>query len=199
MDFRQIGLTGGIGSGKTTVAGLLIKSGYPVYFADERAKVILDTDSEVKEKVKNLLGESVFQKDGTADRKKIASLVFSNPELLKGLNAIIHPATFSDFEKWKMNLKSNSWVFKEAAILLEAGADQNLDAVLLIQAPLPLRLQRVCDRDQTTAEKVLERMAQQWPEEKKVNKADFIIYNDGMHPLEPQIEQAIEFFKQKFG
>ena len=166
MNQRKIGLTGGIGSGKTTVAEILIKSGFKVYNADDRAKMLMDSDPLVREKVKALLGAEIFKDDGAMDRKKIAEQVFKNPELLAALNAIIHPVTFADFEAWAKQQIDQDWIFKEAAILLETGADKNLDGVLLIQAPLPLRIQRVCERDKTTEEKVLERIAQQWPEEK---------------------------------
>lgn len=172
---RIIGLTGGIGSGKTTVAGYFASWGVPVYYADDEAKKILYLPEAAGE-VQAAFGEGVFT-DGLPDRQKIAALVFSDPAKLAQLNAIIHPRVKQHFLDWVAAHKESPFVIKEAAILFESGSHKDCDAVILVTAPKEERIRRVIQRDDTSREKVLERMANQWDEDKKVALSDYIIEN----------------------
>ncbi len=188
---KIVGLTGGIGSGKTTVAQLLELQGYPVYYADEQAKKLLSENKEVKNKVRELLGSDIFDSNEVPDRKKIAEKVFSDSNLLAGLNAILHPATRQDFSRWAESRKDVTLLFKEAAILYEAGSDADCDEVLLVYAPMNLRIERVCIRDGLGEAEVKARIEKQWPEFEKLQRAGFVIYNDGIHEIAPQVEAAL--------
>lgn len=195
----EIGLTGGIGSGKSTVARIFGTLGYQVYYADDRAKALYREDQEVIDSVSELFGADIFLPDGELDRKRLAGIVFSDREKLAQLNAIVHPATLRDFVRWKENLLQNGYdqplLFKEAAILFEAGSDRSVQAVISIYAPKSVRLQRVVNRDGTNRRQVLDRMSHQWPDIRKVRRSDFVIYNDGHHAVIPQVLAAEAHFK----
>ena len=186
----KVGVTGGIGSGKSTVCRIFESLGIPVFRADEESRRLLTEDEDVKKQVIALLGESVIQ-NGKPDRKKIAEMVFNNPEKLQGLNAIIHPKVRDGLKQW-MAKQNTPWVIEEAAILFESGAYKNMDAVIVVSAQKELRIQRVVGRDNVTREHVLERMKNQLSEEERRKRADFIIENDDKQMLIPQ---AIEIFK----
>lgn len=173
---KTIGLTGGIGSGKTTVAGFFRDFGVPVYIADEEAKKIMETSTYARKEIIALLGEKAYNKDKLPDRTYIASKVFGDKKLLESLNKIIHPKVRAHFEAWKKKQKS-VYVLYEAAILFESGGDETCDYVILVTAPEETRIKRVVERDQTSPEKVKARMDNQWAEEKKRKLADFIIEN----------------------
>lgn len=172
---KIIGLTGGIGSGKSTIAEYIRSKGIPVYVADDQAKMIMAEPGIIK-KVQNIFVENVIENE-KLNRKKIAELVFSSPNLLKKLNEIIHPAVKENFDNWlKSNIKSN-FVVKEAAILFESGSYKDCDKVILVTAPQEVRIERVIKRDGVDREHVLERMKNQWTEEKKAEISDYIIEN----------------------
>lgn len=195
----EIGLTGGIGSGKSTVARIFATLGYEVYYADDRAKALYREDDSVIDSVKELFGADIFLADGQLDRKRLAGIVFSDKSKLAQLNAIVHPATLRDFDRWKENLIQNGYqktlLFKEAAILFEAGSDRDLHAAISIYAPKSVRLKRVANRDGTNREQVLSRMQHQWPDIRKVHRSDFVIYNDGRHAVIPQVLAAEAHFQ----
>lgn len=187
---KLIGLTGGIGSGKTTIANYFKSLGVPLYIADDEAKAILYTVEAVKE-VKKVFGDAVFT-DGVPDRAKLASVVFNDEEKLKMLNAIIHPKVAQHFTEWKKQHEHENLIMREAAILFESGSYKDCDSIILVTAPVEVRIQRVVKRDNTTREKVLERMKVQWDDEKKAALSDFIITNI---KLEEAKEQAVEILK----
>lgn len=173
---KIVGLTGGIGSGKTTVAGFFRDFGVPVYIADSESRKIMETSTEVRKGIVALLGEKAYNKDKHPDRAYISSKVFKDEKLLEALNQIIHPKVRADFEAWAKKQES-AYVLYEAAILFESGGNKACDYTILVTAPEETRIKRVVERDQTTPEKVKARMRNQWPEEKKRKLADFIIEN----------------------
>ena len=170
-----IGLTGGIGSGKSTVAAMFRDLGVPVFIADREAGILMEQDEGVRDQVKGLLGEASYL-DGFPNRKYIASRVFADKELLDRLNRIIHPAVAARFEAWYRE-QDAPYVIYEAAILFEHGGEAKCDKVILVTAPEEVRISRVINRDQVTREEVLARMANQWPEARKIPLADYVIEN----------------------
>ncbi|RWW98940.1 dephospho-CoA kinase [Flavobacterium cerinum] len=172
---KIIGLTGGIGSGKTTIAQYFKSQGVPLYIADDEAKKILNTPNAVKDIV-NAFGESVLT-GGLPDRAKIAALVFNSPDKLQILNSIIHPKVLEHFKEWLEKQKDTKFIIKEAAILFESGSYKDCDKIILVTAPKEVRVDRVMQRDGVTREKVLERMNAQWEDEKKTKLSDYIINN----------------------
>ena len=188
---KEIGLTGGIGSGKTTVAKIFETYGYKVYYADIRAKALYQEDEELKAKVISLFGEDIYQPNGFMDRKKLAGIVFNDRSKLDALNKIVHPATLKDFEQWIASVKSSEYdkpfILKEAAILFEAGTGTKLDGILTVYAPKNIRLRRVLARDGAVPEEVLARMDKQFPSVYKLFHADQVIYSDGTHHLIPKL------------
>jgi dephospho-CoA kinase len=182
----KVGITGGIGSGKTTVCKLFELLGIAVYYSDDEAKRILDYDSTVKSELLNLFGPTILNEFGQIDRKKIASIVFSETTKLASLNAIVHPAVASHFEDWSKK-QSSPYILKEAAILFESGANKQVDKTILVTAPIELKLLRVIARDKTTEPEVLKRMANQLPDEEKIKLSDFVIKNNEENLLIPQV------------
>lgn len=161
-----IGLTGGIGSGKTTISKMFEEIGIPVYISDKEAQKIIETNARVKESIKSLFGELAYV-DGKYNRKYIAEIVFKNKYKLQKLNDIVHPLVAKHFEEWKQ-LQSSLYVIKEAAILFESGAYRNCDFIITVTAPEEERIRRVVERDGVTEEAVRERMKNQWSDEKKI-------------------------------
>ncbi|WP_297332490.1 dephospho-CoA kinase [Flavobacterium sp.] len=186
---KIIGLTGGIGSGKSTIAAYFASKGVPVYIADDQAKKILYA-SEASAQVKEVFGEIVFT-DGQPDRKKLSEVVFNNPEKLKQLNAIIHPKVSRHFEEWVKQHNAAKFVIKEAAILFESGSYKNCDAVILVTAPKEVRIKRVMNRDNVSRENVLARMANQWEDEKKEALSNYIITNESLEIAKEQADNII--------
>jgi len=183
----KIGITGGIGSGKTTVCKIFETLGIPVYYADERAKSLMESDLNIVEQVKNLFGQSAYLKNGHLNRSLIASIVFQDNSKLKALNAFVHPAVFQDAERWHLSQKGVPYTLKEAALLFESGSSENLDKIITVFAPKELRIHRVVERDGSLREAVEGRMKKQMSEEEKMRLADFVIFNDGKHPLINQV------------
>lgn len=175
MKTKIIGLTGGIGSGKTTIANHFKSLGVPVYIADDEAKGILYTPAAIQE-VQEAFGDAVMT-DGKPDRAKLASAIFGDPEKLKTLNGIIHPKVREHFSQWLHQNSDAPVVIKETAILFESGSYKGCDKIILVTAPDEIRIQRVIKRDSVTREKVLERINAQWSEEKKAELSDFVIQN----------------------
>lgn len=182
----KIGITGGIGSGKTTVCRVFELLGIPVYNADDESKKILNSDKTAKESVIKLFGDSILNADGTIDRKKLGGLVFNKKEELEKLNAILHPAVGKHFDNW-VKEQNAPYCIKEAAILFESGAYKQVDKVIMIVAPLELKISRVIKRSGITKEEVLARINNQLSDEEKVKRADFIIENDEQKLLIPQV------------
>lgn len=182
----RLGLTGGIGSGKTTVAGIFEHLGVPVYYADDRAKAIVDRD--LKEEIMDRFGVGELD-SGDLDRKALAHIVFNDQAKLAELNSIVHPKVAQDWKDWCENRESENepYVIKEAAILFESGAHETVDQVLVVTAPEDIRIQRVIDRDGVTEDHVKSRMNNQMDEQSKVELANHVINNDGDHSLLKQV------------
>ena len=181
----RIGLTGGIGSGKSTVARIFEVLGIPVYYADEEAKKLMATDPVLREAIISEFGQEAYS-SGMLDRKYLASVVFNDPAKLAKLNALVHPATLASSEQWMMQ-QQTPYAIKEAALLFESGAQKQLDNVIGVNAPYALRIQRVMERDNITKEEIERRMAGQLDETKKMNLCDFIVNNDEQELLIPQV------------
>lgn len=192
---KIIGLTGGIGSGKTFVANYIKSKGIPVYIADDEAKKIMATD-EVNQLIKKEFGNSVMT-DEKIDRAKLAQLVFNHPEKLQKLNSIIHPIVKQNFKIWLKNHQNFSFIIKEAAILFESGSDKDCDSIITVTAPLETRIQRVIERDKTTRENVLSRMKNQWSEEDKIAKSNFIIHNIATEDTKNQVDNILKLLKNQ--
>lgn len=173
---KIIGLTGGIGSGKTTIANYFKEMGVPVYIADDRAKEIMQSQSIIKE-IKALFGEAIFENE-VLNRARLADIVFNNADKLNQLNAIIHPAVKKDFELWLQKNKDYDYVIYEAAILFESGSYKECDVVITVTAPEEIKIERVIKRDKASKKQVLERMNMQWNDEKRIPMSNFIIFND---------------------
>ena len=188
---KIIGLTGGIGSGKSTVAKFIEEMGFPVYYSDVRAKEIVNDDELLKKGIIELLGEKAYDENGLYDRKYVAEIVFNDEELLQKLNGMIHPAVKYDFEKWVGN-QTTEFVFKETALLFELKLNESCFKSVLVTADDNLRLKRVMDRDRKTYREVENVMNKQMPEKDKIKIADFVIFNnDGMDELQAETENVI--------
>lgn len=183
----KVGLTGGIGSGKSTVARIFEVLGIPVYYADDAAKQIMNTDKDLKALLIKNFGEQTYQND-QLDRAYLASIVFADGEKLKLLNSLTHPATIRDANRW-MSEQTTAYVIKEAALLFESDAYKYLDKVIGVFAPQELRIKRVMDRDKVTRDEVISRMNRQMNEEEKMKRCDFIITNDEQQLVMPQVLQ----------
>ena len=181
----RVGITGGIGSGKSTVARIFEVLGIPVYYADDAAKRMMNENEELKEKIKHQFGNDVYT-DGKLNRKKLAEIVFNAPEKLEQLNALTHPATIKDAENW-MKKQTTPYSIKEAALIFESGAQEHLDHVIGVTAPAPLRIQRTMQRDGITREEVIARMNKQMDENIKMKLCDFVLRNDEQELLLPQV------------
>jgi dephospho-CoA kinase len=181
----KVGLTGGIGSGKTTIAKVFEVMSIPVYYADEAAKKLVNTDPTLKGKIIAAFGNESFT-DNLLNRKFIANIVFNNEEQLKLLNTLIHPVTIADGIVW-MNNQTAVYAIKEAAILFESGSEKGLDYVIGVAAPLLLRIKRAMERDNVSAAEIEKRIARQMNEEDKLKRCDFVINNDGINPIIPQV------------
>ena len=190
----KIGITGGIGSGKSMVCNIIEAIGYPVYHADVEAKKILNTDADVIGAVMSLFGSEVYV-SGELQRHKIAALVFENKELLHKLNAIVHPAVQEHFNGWLDQYTHKNLVFKEAAIMFESGAYKQMDKIIAVWAPKDLRISRVCTRDGLLPEQVQKRIDNQMHEDELLKRSDYIIYNEHDKLIVPQLFDIIENLK----
>ncbi len=182
-----VGITGGIGSGKSTVCQLFSLLGVPIYTADERAKWLMSHDPQLIEKILATFGPSAYQSNGELNRGYLAETVFSNPEKVSSLNALVHPAVAKDFTQW-VSQQTAPYLLKEAALLFETGAAKELDYVINVSSPLRVRMARVLLRDpQRTEEQVNQIINQQLPDEEKNERADFTIKNTDNKLLLPQV------------
>lgn len=179
------GITGGIGSGKSVVSRIFQSLGIPVFNSDFHAKRVYEDYPETMEFLKARYGGEIIR-DGKPDRAKLASIVFGSETELKALNALIHPFVRKQFEQW-VRLQDAPYVLREAAILLESDTYHDCDAIILVSAPLPLRIARVVERDKTTDAEVLARVKRQWTDEQKRAFSDFEIINDDVQAILPQV------------
>ncbi|MFY0254258.1 dephospho-CoA kinase [Chitinophaga sp. 30R24] len=182
----KIGITGGIGSGKSTVSKIFELLGIPVYYADDRAKDILVRDPELAAQVKAHFGELVYDSQGALNRKYLGNIVFNDKNKLALLNSLVHPATIRDSDNWA-GQQHSAYVIKEAALLFETESFHHLDKIIGVSAPLPLRIHRVMKRDHVTRDEVLARVHKQIDETIKMRLSDYVIYNDEQHMVIPQV------------
>jgi len=190
MKPKIVGLTGGIGSGKSTIARFFADMGIPVYIADDEAKKILYLP-ETQLQLKEAFGDGIFT-DGAPDKAKIAALVFNNPNSLAQLNGIIHPAVAKHFMVWAAQQQA-PFVIKETAILFESGSYKNCDAIIMVTAPIEERIKRVMLRDGLSREKVLERMNNQWNDEQKIALSNYIIVNNDLELAKQEAVKIANF------
>ena len=191
----KIGLTGGMGSGKTTVANYFEEMGVPVYIADDGAKRVMQL-KEIIEEVKTAFGQSIFDGD-VLNRAKLAQIVFNDKEELAKLNSIVHPAVKRDFESWMLKYKNYDYVIYEAAILFESGRYKDCDVIITVTAPEEVRIERVIKRDKTTKEQVLSRMKMQWNDEKRISKSNFVINNNNLKVAKEEVVKILKILKIK--
>lgn len=187
---KIIGLTGGIGSGKTTIAKYFESLSIPVYIADDEAKKLLN-QSEIQYQIKEKIGESIFE-NNTIVKEKLAEIVFKNPEKLSELNKIMHPAVQKHFEKWVLLNSKAPFVIKEAAILFESGSYKDCDKIITVVAPLETRINRVMARDKSSKEKVEDRIKNQWTDEIRISKSDYVIENITLEKAKQQADEIIK-------
>lgn len=185
---KIIGITGGIGSGKTTVCKVFGSLGVPVYYADDRAKAVMVEDQGLMQAIRNAFGEATYV-DYRLDRQFLAAQVFSSEEKLMKLNSLVHPAVARDFKGWVSECAADghTYVVKEAAILFESGAFKAVNVTVLVTAPEQVRINRVMQRDGISEEEVRQRIAQQWPDERKAEFANHKIINDERELVLPQV------------
>ena len=189
---KTIGLTGGIGSGKSRVVSVFIALGVPCYIADQAAKKIMINNAMVMEQTIDLFGEKTYDQNGL-NRAYIGELVFKDPQKLAALNAIVHPVVAQDFSRW-VSQQDYPYVIKEVAILFETGGYKAVDQSLLITAPKEVRLQRAMKRDQSTKEEVLARMNNQWEDEQRLPLATHVIENLAWKDTEKEIKRLHKYF-----
>jgi len=183
----KVGLTGGIGSGKSTVSKVFARLGIPVYLADEEARQLVDNSTEIKSAIQQYFGKDILDKEGHLRRKALAEIVFKDKVKLDQLNSIIHPAVQKHFVAWASGQVPFPYVIKEAAILFESGSYKNVDVVITVSAPLELRIKRIEQRDGVSRESVLERIKNQLSEEERIKRSQYVINNDEEQLLIPQI------------
>ena len=192
---KIIGLTGGIGSGKSTVAHYIASKGIPVYIADAAAKEIME-QPDVMAQIKQIFHQNVMTSEGKLDRKVIGQLVFTSPELLKKLNAIVHPLVKTHFIEWLQQHKTASFVLKEVAILFESSGNKECDKVILVTAPEAIRIQRTMLRDNTSQEAILNRIQNQLSDAEKIQKSDFVISNIDIKETYSQTDEILKILSK---
>ncbi len=191
---KVIGMTGGIGCGKSYVSAKMQLYGIPVYDSDSRAKLLTATDPAIKDALTELVGPTLYCPCGCGVMQKevLAKFIFGNPENMARVNAIIHPRVLEDFRRWTDGLGSKDFCILESAILFESGFNREVDYTVCVDAPLPLRIKRCVKRDNTTEQAVVARINSQMDQEEKCRLADFVIVNDDVQALEPQISALID-------
>jgi dephospho-CoA kinase len=191
----KVGVTGGIGSGKTTVAKIFETLGVPVYYADEAARHLMNTDPGIREAIIEHFGSNSYN-EGQLNRKYVASIVFNDKEKLELLNSITHPATISHASEW-IKQQNTPYIIKEAALMFESDAYLSMDKVIGVHSPLDLRIERTMQRDHVTREEVLKRINRQMDEVEKMKRCDFVLINDEKQLLIPQVIALHEEFMKK--
>lgn len=192
----KVGVTGGIGSGKSLICKLFKILGIPVFDADSEAKRLMSTDAKLVAAIRSEFGDSAYRADGTVNREYLAAQVFNDTARLETLNALVHPAAIRAGEVWATN-QTAPYCVKEAALLFESGSFRLNDYTVLVTAPEAIRIARVVQRDGVSAEQVRARMRRQWPDEEKARLADFTIVNDGKQAIIPQVLELDRFFRSK--
>ena len=192
---KIIGLTGGIGTGKTLVAEYFKSLGIPVYIADSEARQLMTSDNIIKA-LSNEFGNEILE-NGILNREKLAQLVFNNPKKLQKLNSIVHPEVKKHFDNWVEKHKNYPFIVKEAAILFESGSYKYCDTIITVTAPLETRLQRVMKRDKTDRESVLKRIENQWTDEQRIAKSNYVIHNLSVESTKKQVDEILKKLKNQ--
>ena len=192
---KIIGLTGGIGTGKTMVAEYFKSLGIPVYIADKEARQLM-TSENIINALSNEFGKEILE-NGILNREKIAQLVFNNTKKLQKLNSIVHPEVKKHFDNWVEKHKNYPFVVKEAAILFESGSYKYCDTIITVTAPLETRLQRVMKRDKTDRESVLKRIENQWTDEQRIAKSNYVIHNLSVESTKKQVDEILKKLKNQ--
>jgi dephospho-CoA kinase len=192
---KIIGLTGGIGSGKTIVAEYFKSLGVPVYIADEEAKKLMTSD-DIINALSNEFGKEILE-NGILNREKLAQLVFNNPKKLQKLNNIVHPKVKIHFDNWVEKHRNSPFVVKEAAILFESGSYKYCDTIITVTCPLEIRLQRVMKRDKTDRKSVLKRIENQWTDEQRIAKSNYVIDNLSVESTKKQVDEILKKIKNQ--
>lgn len=185
-----VGITGGIGSGKSTVCRTIAAKGHPVYNSDLSARHIIDTDPAIRRQLSQLFDNDIYLPEGL-DRKRVASIVFTHPDLLQQMNAIVHPAVKNDFLHWAQAHDTFPFLFLEAAILIESGFDRLCNTIVVITAPEEVRIRRVTLRDRIDEQSVLRRIANQKPENELLASAHIVLNNDGQTPVDTLVDRLL--------
>ncbi|MEI6677229.1 MAG: dephospho-CoA kinase [Mariniphaga sp.] len=193
---KKIGITGGIGSGKTTACEIFKLLGVPVFHADTEARNLQNNDLTIKKRLIELFGGEIYTDDGMLDRKQLAKIIFNNHEALLAVNTIIHPAVRQCFMKWLEKHQNSAYVLYEAAILFESGYASDFDKIILILADEAVRIRRVVHRDGTSEDLVKQRISNQIPDFEKIDKADHILENNGFKLLLPEIIKLDQLIRE---
>jgi dephospho-CoA kinase len=193
---KLVGVTGGIGSGKSLVCRIFLVLGVPVFNADAEARMIAESEPEVMDAIRKRFGDDVYQ-DNRLQRKKLAEKVFGQPSELEALNAIIHPAVRGQFSKWVAGHATHSYLIKEAAIMFESGTYKEMDFLVHVSAPVEMRIDRVMLRDGMSREEVMQRIGNQWPDKERERLSDHIIRNDDTELIIPQIIRLHGLFQSR--
>jgi len=187
----KVGVTGGIGSGKTSICKIFEVLNIPVYYSDDRAKALMISDNRLISEIKKLFGDNAYLDDGALNRKLIGSIVFKDQTKLDALNHLVHPVVHRDSKKWNAE-QISKYTLREAAIMIESGGYKMIDKLILVYTPKEIRIERVMKRDQVSREIVLDRMSKQMSDIDKMDYADYLIYNDGKTSLIKQVLQIHE-------
>ncbi len=190
---KIIGLTGGIGSGKTTIAKLFESEGIPIYIADDEAKKIMKLPETIR-KVASVFGSHII-KNHQIDSKVLSAIVFNHPEKLKVLNSIVHPLVKKHFDDWVNKNNKSPFIIKEAAILFESGSYKYCDKIITITASEETRIKRVMDRDNSSKQEVLDRIKNQWTDAQKISKSDYVIINENWEEAKIQFQETLKKLK----
>lgn len=194
---KVIGLTGGIGSGKSYVGSILENMGYHIYYSDNRAKNLMNQNQKIKNGLLSLLGNEAYI-ENKINREFIAQKLFSKESIRDKVNQLVHPVVREDFEQWKHSKKEAAIVFNEAAILFETGAYKGFDAVILVHAPTETKLKRLKKRDGSTEEVLIKKMKAQWSDLKKRSLTPYHLLNDGVEPIDMQLQALIKAINKSF-
>ena len=186
MEMKMVGLTGGIGSGKSLVAKIFEHLGIPTFNADKESKIVLDFDPEVRRQITQWFGSDLYRTNHL-DRVGLASIIFADAGALARVNSLVHPKVLDRFLAWSQDYRQKPYVLHEAAIIFESGFYRHLDTTILVTAPEEIRTHRIISRDHLTAEAIKLRIRNQWPDEQKIPLAGFILNNDGLSPIVPEV------------
>lgn len=192
----KIGITGGIGSGKTTVCNVFRVLGIPVYDADSEAKKLMNTHPGLVSAIKDTFGDQAYDEKGLLARRYLAARVFNDKQSLTQLNAIVHPVVIQAAIDWA-DAQVAPYTLKEAALLFQSGSYVHNDINVVVAAPDEIRIQRVMQRDGVTEQEVRARMDKQWPQDEQISKADYVIWNDGKRALIPQVLELDRKFRSR--